>query len=86
LHHERLHNLARLCDRLEPRDRRLLDLRIGRVLSWEDVARELGASEGDSESLRKCAVALRQQFQRLKQKLQHMVRSDEVCLARDSWV
>lgn len=63
-----------LREKLDPLDRRLLELRIYRKLPWADIARELAAPDEPltPEVLSRKATALRQRFLRLKLRLRQL--------------
>lgn len=73
--------LAALRDRLDPRDRELLILRIDRHLSWQDVARiqlagELSGDEPAEAELARAAGKLRKRFERVKETLRKHLAED----------
>lgn len=68
--------IAELRRELDPEDRTLLILRIGRNMSWRDIARVLGdAGEPDDEALTRAAARLRKRFERAKQALAALARA-----------
>lgn len=67
--------IAELRQQLDPDDQTLLILRIGRNMSWRDIARVLGdEDEPDPEALTRAAARLRKRFERVKQELAALAR------------
>lgn len=69
--------VARLRRQLDPLDQDILMLRLGRRMSWLDIARvlhEAHAHELDEVSLKREAARLRKRFQRSKEALEALVR------------
>jgi len=65
-----------LRDRLEEDDRQLLELRIDRDLSWNDIAEVLADDELEDADVARAAAAARQRFQKLKSKLRELAIAD----------
>jgi RNA polymerase sigma-70 factor (ECF subfamily) len=81
--------LTEIRDELDEADRVLLVLRVDRGMSWNDIARVIGASEGGAEDdasddeLAKAAARLRQRFQTIKKTIRE--RAQESGLL-DEWL
>jgi RNA polymerase sigma-70 factor, ECF subfamily len=67
----------RLRERLSPDEQTLLTLRIDRNLSWLEIAQVMtdDATDGD-EAARRASARLRQTFQKLKDRLRELARSE----------
>lgn len=66
---------AELRRELDPEDQHLLLLRIGRKMSWNDIARVLGGGGSPSaEALKKETARLRKRFERAKAALAELAR------------
>ena len=57
-------------DSLAPEDRELLVLRLGRRMSWKDIARVLHGESDDPKELTRVAAKARKRFERIKARLQ----------------
>lgn len=70
--------VARLRQKLEPFDQEILVLRIGRRMSWLDIARIVRApdEEPDAADLKREAARLRKRFERAKAALEALVREE----------
>jgi len=58
-----------LIEALEPADRELMVLRLGRRMSWNDVAQVMAGAEVDEAELKKRAAAARKRYERVKARL-----------------
>ncbi len=66
--------VARLRLRLDPQDQELLILRIGRQMSWIDIAQVMREGESlDDAELKRSAARMRQRFARAKARLKQLV-------------
>jgi RNA polymerase sigma-70 factor (ECF subfamily) len=75
-----------LREQLTPHEQALLRLRVDRRLSWFDVAREL-ADPGEALTpavLQRRAAVLRQQFQRIKERLRELAREEQLLSSQDA--
>ncbi len=73
--------VARLRRELDPLDQDILVLRIGRRMSWIDIARVVhdGDQEPEGPSLKRNAARLRKRFERSKAALEDLVRKEGLC-------
>jgi RNA polymerase sigma-70 factor (ECF subfamily) len=61
-----------LRDRLDPDEQQLLMLRIDRDLAWDEIAEILADGDLDASELQRASARLRQQFQKLKDRLRDL--------------
>lgn len=69
---EAKNRLWAICDGLETDDRAVLVMRIGRGMSWKEIATVMATepnSEGDDKALGRRAATLRKRFERIKLKV-----------------
>jgi RNA polymerase sigma-70 factor (ECF subfamily) len=69
-----------LREKLEPQEQRLLELRVDQQLQWPQIVQLLAASNEPvtGELLARRATALRQQFQRVKNRMRTLARQEGV--------
>jgi len=69
-----------LREQLSPHERTILELRVDRRMSWNDVARTMASPEEDlsPRALDRKSAVLRQQFQRIKVRLRELAREAEM--------
>jgi RNA polymerase sigma-70 factor (ECF subfamily) len=68
-----------LCAQFEPEDRRILELRLERRLSWNDVARATAGPDEllTAEELHRKSANLRQQYRRITLRLRTLFTHEE---------
>lgn len=67
--------LTEIRDELDEADRALLVLRVDRAMSWNDIARVMGESEGETSDEARAAARLRQRFQTIKKTIRERARA-----------
>jgi RNA polymerase sigma-70 factor (ECF subfamily) len=68
--------MQELRERLPPDDQMLLVLRIDRGMTWRDLAAAIGDGALDGAALEKEAARLRKRFERVKEQLRELARSE----------